>query len=335
MPCFFSLSDIIDRIKNNSCKKKCTIIERKTADVLKKLEYRNIPYKELWRSAIRCKLVYDHHSNINGLWRFIKTNQKPLQIDDAYVYELSHVSEPIHYDTRSYDALQKYNTTSFLWHTDNTIYITFHVEKHIEKKFLKKQDVFIKIRNNISVNSFFYYEILSLLKHIRCYIEKISETNPLCKYRIVIAGYSLGGIIVQIIAPVLAEIFKPKDFSICCHTFGSPKAGDSEFVKWFTKNVNEHYRIINGNDPITMFPINHRWRHILNTTLQFDMDLHINIIKEDTSLYKNIWFKSRIINEIIKEYRDDHSFDLYITRLWKYARIAQFIETSAKIIEVL
>jgi hypothetical protein len=327
-------------------------------DLLKTPQYRTIPYEDLWRSAIRCKLIYEHHQNnhnhnhnhnrVYNLWKFINNIEDTqeivdiIHIDDAYVHELRTTSEPVCFDTISHkkeineinemNNQNTYNTSVYLWNTTETIYITFHVDKNIEKDFLKQQTELVSISGCISVNQFFYEEMLVILNPILRYIENLNVKDPNIHRKIIISGYSLGGVIVQIISAVLSQIFT--DAHISCHTFGSPKAGNCAFVKWFNNYVKEHYRVVNGNDPITMFPVGCNWSHIPNTTLQFDMDLHLNIQQEHIPWYKHICMKPMILHKIMKYYKHDHDFHIYITRLWKYTRITKYVETSRKMAEV-
>lgn len=297
--------------------------------VVKKTHPKNIPYEELWSSVIRCKLVYKHPEKIQNMWSVINNIEDRHElhvsyINDAYIRELRDVSEPVHFHTQN-------NITLYLWHTPDTIYMTFHIEKHIEKQFLNKQSKLVPISGCITVNRFFYSEILSILKPIIGYIEGLKRPVP---RRIIIAGYSVGGVISQILSVILGQLYSYKGFSICCHTFGSPKAGNSAFVKWFNNHVKEHYRVVNENDPITMLPLDCNWCHAYRTTLQFDHDVHMNVRDKKSPWYKRLFStKFFTVRKMMKQYEHDHDFDIYTSRLWKYARVAKYIDTSDVIAE--
>lgn len=273
----------------------------------------SIPYDDLWRSAIRCKLISEHHRNMGDLWKLAHEPKDNVQtMDSNYLHELCGATEPVHYDT--------IHTTSYLWHTLGTVYITFRVDRHVEKKFLKKQNRLIGLSGCICVNRFFYHEMLTILRPTLAYIKRMEPK------RLVISGYSTGGILVQIISGVLGQMFP--HMHVCCHTFGSPKAGNHAFAKWFCQHVQEHYRIVNGHDPVTMYPFDCNWSHVYSTTLQFDWDSHINILQQEPPWYRRLWTRLFITRRILKQHRYDHDFDAYIARLWRYVRIAKYIEES-------
>lgn len=329
---FFLFKYIFGKLRNNKNNK---YIERPSAVLLQRSDYKNIPYEDLWKSAIRCKLIYHNHKNICALWKFVNKPEDTQEIinstdiDEDFIHELRDVSEPQQFDTNTdfYGRSHRYNTSAYIWNTDDTIFITFHVDKHIEKKFLKIQTELETISGCIAVNKFFYKELLTLLRPMIAHLDTFAD-KP---FKVVITGYSLGGIIVQIASAIFGQMYP--NFHICCHTFGSPKAGNCSFVKWFNNYVKENYRIINGNDPITMFPINYRWLHTSNMTLQFDKDAHMNILYKDTAWYKKLWIKPYIIKEIMEQHKHDHDFHIYITRLWKYLRITNYVESSRQIVE--
>lgn len=334
MSLFSFLTDLFTRKKSKQIKK--NIEDSSTILRLNRSEYRKLPYEDLWRSAIRCKLVLMHHSIIHAIWRSVNMSDNTLDaiinvnIDEEYIRELRNVSEPFHFNTKSNTYQNRYNTSFYFWHTDDTIYITFHVDRHVEEEFLKKQSVFTTISDNICVNEFFYTEACSILKPIISRIEALKNRTPRHPLRIVIAGYSLAGIIVQIMSAIIGQYFGSNNAIIFCHTFGSPKAGNRKFVNWFNTYVNENYRIINGNDPMVLFPVDSNWCHVSKTTLQFDTDLHMNISDKEEHIpwYKRLWMRHVIYHRIIWKYRRDHIFDIYINRIWKYSRITNFIETS-------
>ena len=63
-----------------------------------------------------------------------------------------------------------------------------------------------------------------------------------------------------IISPVLAKTLSDKQ--VVTITFGSPRVGDAAFVRWFDTKVHQSYRIVNGNDAVTMTPPGRSYLHV-------------------------------------------------------------------------
>ena len=77
---------------------------------------------------------------------------------------------------------------------------------------------------------------------------------------IIFTGHSLGGAL----ATLSSLYFKCKypEAEISCITFGSPRAGCSEFAKLFNENIDESYRFVNDNDPVPCVPLAWRFKHV-------------------------------------------------------------------------
>lgn len=77
---------------------------------------------------------------------------------------------------------------------------------------------------------------------------------------IIFTGHSLGGAL----ATLSSLYFKCKypEAEISCITFGSPRAGCSEFAKLFNDNIEESYRFVNDNDPVPCVPLAWRFKHV-------------------------------------------------------------------------
>jgi hypothetical protein len=67
----------------------------------------------------------------------------------------------------------------------------------------------------------------------------------------------------MIAAPYYSSLFRGNKY-IACHAFGATTVGNEEFVDWFCKNVNEHYRIECEDDIIPLIPIGDTFKHIPN-----------------------------------------------------------------------
>ena len=105
--------------------------------------------------------------------------------------------------------------------------------------------------------------------------------------------------------------FKPVDKTkkrIVCHTIGSPRVGNVNFVEWFHTQVDESMRIANDDDPITLFPISCLYTHVSEAICLTD-----NCIKEVHSDTK--WYWRLFSFPFYKSSPTDHSCNMYINRL--------------------
>jgi hypothetical protein len=71
--------------------------------------------------------------------------------------------------------------------------------------------------------------------------------------RVVFCGHSLGGAIAQI----LGLFFQSTEYDVKVFTAGSPRVFNSYGVKYYNKIVENSYRVVNGNDLVTILPF--RW----------------------------------------------------------------------------
>jgi len=287
-----------------------------------------IPYEELWRSAIRCKLIHGNCTDIYDLW--MMANNPQLQeeilpsIDEAYIQELRGVSLPVSFQTTG-DHLD-IPISIQLWYREKTIYMTFRIDKNVEAKIIKKHMSLHNIVDNICVNRFFYRRLLSVIKDIILYFEEFKEDN----YTLVLSGYSSSAVMAQIASAIFARIFP--NMYVKCHTFGSPKPGNRSFAKWFLNIVKENYRVVYGNDPIVFIPTDCNWKHPMNTTLHFDRELHVNITYHDIPWYKRFFLMRKIIKKLMIDgsNHNDHNFDKYISHLWKYKRMTSYLYSTSE-----
>lgn len=199
--------------------------------------------------------------------------------------------------------------------------MTFYVDTNLEKSFLKKQTKLHTIFGKVSVNRYMHKYFISIVKPLITYLENFKND----KYNLVISGYSLGAVTTHIASAVFAHMFP--NLYVKCHTFGSPKAGNSAFVKWFSERVHENYRIINSNDPIIMLPMGCKWTHAANVTLCFDKRLHISVFYRNMPWYKRLFEKRKIIRKIINN-KGSHNFDTYISQLWSYIRVTNYVYST-------
>ena len=83
------------------------------------------------------------------------------------------------------------------------------------------------------------------------YLQQASKDHP--DYRVIVTGHSLGGALAIIAATDLRKSFA--GFSnIELYSFGAPRPGNGEAVKFMTKQSDKSYRITSNKDPIPRIP---------------------------------------------------------------------------------
>ena len=100
----------------------------------------------------------------------------------------------------------------------------------------------------------FYSVQNDLEKHIKEYLKKNKDAP------IIFTGHSLGGALATL-ASLYFQMLLP-ELTVSCVTFGSPRVGDSTFVKLYEEHVKETYRYVNDNDPVPCIPTSWRFQHI-------------------------------------------------------------------------
>lgn len=128
-------------------------------------------------------------------------------------------------------------------------------------------------------------------------------------YDIITCGHSLGGALATICGIYIAS---DKIYTV---SFGSPRVGDSKFVKIFNSKVKEYYRFVHDNDVVPMVPkINYK-----HAGKQFRLDDAGNVISY-INLWKRIlyWIKSKKHFSFDLFSIKDHFMDNYIrvVALW-------------------
>jgi pimeloyl-ACP methyl ester carboxylesterase len=198
------------------------------------------------------------------------------------------------------------DTQVYFWRgDDNTVYITFRGTSSLKDAMIDLNLSRYRIKNKIKVHEGFYTQFKSVELELTKRLLKSDDAT-----KIVFAGHSLGGALAQIAAAYYGEIF---DFSyVACHTFGSPRVGNSHFVEWFEKNVDENVRVVNKRDPIPMVPTLHYWKHTMNRQFVLCPDGTIREPQDDVPWYKRL-YKLASGSKV-----HDHDCDLYLKNLEKH-----------------
>lgn len=91
----------------------------------------------------------------------------------------------------------------------------------------------------------FHEGYVAVKKFIIKYLERFRQSDQ----RILVCGHSLGGAIALLLAEWIRNNY---DENVILYTFGSPRAGDAEFVESAKALI--HHRIVNHNDPVPSVP---------------------------------------------------------------------------------
>ena len=275
-----------------------------------------LDYKNYLTSAISASLAYKDYADIQEGWR----EGKLEVLNGVTACPKLYTSAPSAATAHAYS-----------WIKDRTFYLSFRGTQG-------KQDILADIdilrtkllpeNKSILVHSGFLSYFNSLKEEI---IREINASINLFD-TIHVTGHSLGGAIATIASCVIGSmvnssvsppppsevtVFKQKDFHkkrIVCHTVGSPRVGNTNFVKWFHEHVDENMRIANDDDPVTLFPISCLYTHVSDTICINDRC----IVKRTTKDINWYWRLLCLPFEIdCKSPISDHSCDLYIHRLMK------------------
>jgi triacylglycerol lipase len=79
---------------------------------------------------------------------------------------------------------------------------------------------------------------------------KVAKESP--HQKVLCTGHSLGGALATLSAADVKRNVPGKEVS--CYTFGSPKVGNSDFVKFYNQMVPQTYRFVNGVDMVPNLP---------------------------------------------------------------------------------
>jgi len=77
------------------------------------------------------------------------------------------------------------------------------------------------------------------------------------RQHVTFCGHSLGGAIAMFASAYYAHMSN-RNMTISCHTFGTPKVGNSNFLEWFTEYVPDYVNVQNKYDIVTYYPFNNK-----------------------------------------------------------------------------
>ncbi|MDB5993536.1 MAG: putative lipase [Pseudomonas sp.] len=108
----------------------------------------------------------------------------------------------------------------------------------------------------------FYNAYLSIQEFVQGYLSRFYSGQ-----KVIICGHSLGGSIATLLAQAL-RLETTQKYDVLLYTYGSPRAGDADFVTSAKALV--HHRIVNNNDPVPSVPsawMDAEWKILLPSAL--------------------------------------------------------------------
>lgn len=265
-----------------------------------------LPLLDLQKSATLAYLAYEEPVEIRKRLQSFDLGKEHLCISD--LCKEAHKTEGAPW---FFDGQPQSDAQAFLWiHGSDTriVYVAFRgtEDKRDAVADLDVRHVQFGKMTNIKVHNGFYQQYISIQPEILHSLRSMSGDFD----TIIVCGHSLGGALATIAATDLA--IQMPDKRVKCHTCGSPRVGNQEFVELFNACVSENWRVYNANDPVPMIPVSNRFVHVrggvcINDAGQF------RITKNDIP-----WFIRPLVH---LSYFDllrpicDHDCKLYISRL--------------------
>jgi triacylglycerol lipase len=151
------------------------------------------------------------------------------------------------------DFKSEEDTDGFIGFYEDTLLICFYGTNFNQWKDVKNDIYFCKkvipydgVNPKVKVHAGF----LRSYKSVRDYIHNIIKSHPYNK--ITIFGHSLGGAVSTLCAVDVQYNFPEKEIE--CYSWGSPRVGNSAFVKSYNSRVPNTYRCVNSEDLVAKLP---------------------------------------------------------------------------------
>ncbi|WP_426200838.1 lipase family protein [Pseudomonas sp. TWP3-1] len=138
------------------------------------------------------------------------------------------------------------NTQAFITHHDEVILISIRGTLELVD-FVRDTDAEqIPVKVGVGkAHQGFYQAYEAMATFVQTYLDRFHADQ-----KIIICGHSLGGAIATLLAEALRQ--GSKKYDILLYTYGSPRAGNADFVKGASELA--HHRMVNDNDPIPSVP---------------------------------------------------------------------------------
>jgi hypothetical protein len=200
------------------------------------------------------------------------------------------------------------DSQAYIWAFEKTVFVVFRGTNDF---YDLKCDVDIRCHDmskGIKVHNGFYSQFKSIDESIRTQLATMEFDT------LIVTGHSSGAACASIAAPLYAELYVTKNIQVNCYTFGCPRVGNMNFVKWFESLVNLNVRVINADDPVPMMPFSRGFVHVSNGVCLSDDGLIQQIFKDIPWFLRPV---SIIGNLDLNAPFKDHPCKLYVERLDK------------------
>lgn len=204
----------------------------------------------------------------------IHANLSKLAYYDPDKIEYSQIIE--HFENkiiRFYDASKNtdQDTQAYMWKIDQTIYVCFRGSSSLYD-FIADLD--IELEGNLHKG--FWKQFCAIEPDI---------TEDICNFSqdiktIIFSGHSLAGALATIAGHFYGAKYPSINIDII--TFGSPRVGNSTFVKEFNRSVRKSLRIFHCEDIVAKIPMNHPYIHV-GKGICISQDKGIEIEESDTN----------------------------------------------------
>lgn len=139
------------------------------------------------------------------------------------------------------------DTQGFITHSDEIVLISIRGTQETQDFFTDAKALQVQMEqypDGIRAHIGFYMSFKAIKGFISDYLDRFYSDQ-----KIIVVGHSLGGAIATLAADWIKKIRKIENTIL--YTFGSPRVGNTEFVKQSTMT---HYRMVAENDPIPSVP---------------------------------------------------------------------------------
>jgi hypothetical protein len=143
-------------------------------------------------------------------------------------------------------------------------------------------------------------------------INKVMDATKYTEPTLIVTGASLGGANASLAAVHYGMLYP--DLHIKCITFGSPRVGNSVFVKYFANLVEHSERYVNQEDPVPNVPSMFWFEHVLGLKyIDRENQIHDTYTEDRFWYFMRDFFLSAVgqANNPI----NDHSCLVYLSKL--------------------
>lgn len=273
-----------------------------------KKNYISAPYNYLLSSAVLSGMAYYEPETFNTTIENIRKPEPTYRIfkNDETAHILNKVFPENYQEEIQFVSKDRSDCQVYMWKNEDTYYIVFRGTEST-KDVMIDMDVRtteLEEDSGIQVHEGFYRQYNSVSQEIDNFIAQSDHST------IVTVGHSLGGSLATLATYYLSK--KYADKKIICHTFGSPRVGNKNFVNALKELNSDMWRVYNFGDPVPMIPITCRFDHVCGNSICFEED-------RCDDLERDYNWMIRIPTEFccltMFNMIDKHSISLYVSNL--------------------